>query len=190
MNRPGFNQNERLAMTLNGLESGGKHFNINEEQAEKLYKNEEINKFNDKVNEYVQKFERHANALDKAAQAFADSEVAEIRPVINNVIIRPFTNNPFQRIKKEGNIIVDLGGQKPTYKNDDTGNWEEEQNVTKQGVVLEVGPECKYLQRGDCVFYPRTSVMPIPFYKQGLELVNENRIIAVVNDNLKERFDK
>ena len=48
-----FNQNEKLAMTVNGLESGGMHFNVNEKQADDLVKNEAISKFNTQVDEYV-----------------------------------------------------------------------------------------------------------------------------------------
>ena len=175
-----FNQNEKLAMTINGLESGGMHFNVNEKRADDLAKNEAISKFNTQVDEYVNRFEEHAKALEKAVEEFTMSSKAEIRP---------FAENPFQRIKKVGRLIIDLGGQKPQFKNNDTGEIEEEENITKSGVIVEVGPECKWAQIGDCVFYPRTSIIPIPFYKQGLELVNESRLIAIVNDNLTERFN-
>lgn len=60
-----FNQNERLAMSVNGLESGGMHFNVNEEQADNLVKNEAISKFNTQVDEYVHRFEEHSKALEK-----------------------------------------------------------------------------------------------------------------------------
>lgn len=184
-----FNQNERLAMSVNGLESGGMHFNVNEKQAENLVKNEAISKFNTQVDEYVNRFEEHAKALEKAVSEFSMSSAAEIKPVGNYIIVKPFAENPFQRIKKSGGLIIDLGGQRPQYRNNDNGEIEEEENITKSGVIVEVGPECKWAQIGDCIFYPRTSVMPIPFYKQGLELVNETRLIAIINDNLTERFD-
>ena len=61
-----FNQNEKLAMTINGLESGGMHFNVNEKQADDLVKTEAISKFNTQVDEYVNRFEEHAKALEKA----------------------------------------------------------------------------------------------------------------------------
>jgi hypothetical protein len=32
------------------------------------------------------------------------------------------------------------------------------------------------------------SAVPVPFYKQGLILVNENRVLAVVNEGLTNRF--
>ena len=184
-----FNQNEKLAMTINGFESGGMHFNVNEKQADDLVKNEAISKFNTQVDEYVNRFEEHAKALEKAVEEFTMSSKAEIRPIGNYIIIKPFAENPFQRIKKVGGLIIDLGGQKPQYKNNDNGEIEEEENITKSGVIVEVGPECKWAQIGDCVFYPRTSIIPVPFYKQGLELVNEARLIAIVNDNLTERFN-
>jgi hypothetical protein len=68
-----FNQNEKLAMTVNGLESGGMHFNVNEKQADDLVKNEAISKFNTQVDEYVNRFEEHAKALEKAVEEFTKS---------------------------------------------------------------------------------------------------------------------
>ena len=60
-----FNQNEKLAMTVNGLESGGMHFNVNEKQADDLVKNEAISKFNTQVDEYVNRFEEHAKRSEE-----------------------------------------------------------------------------------------------------------------------------
>lgn len=161
---------------------------INEDQMKQAMESAHIDKMNDLIDSKIEKFEEHSKELLKAAEAFADANEFQVKPVVNNVIIKPFDFNPFQKIKKKGNLIIDMGGAAPTYRNNDTGEWEEEESVVKVGVVMELGPECKWLQIGDCVFYPRNSVMPVPFYKQNLELVNENRIIAIVNDNLKERF--
>ena len=37
--------------------------------------------------------------------------------------------NPFQRIKRDedSGLIIDLGGMKPQYKSNETGEWEEEE---------------------------------------------------------------
>ena len=189
MERINLNSNEKLAREVTGLESSAKHFVVNGKRADEIIENEARQKFNTQVDEYVNRFEEHAKALEKAVEEFTMSSKAEIRPIGNYIIIKPFAENPFQRIKKVGRLIIDTGGLKPQYKNNDTGEIEEEENITKSGVIVEIGPECKWAQIGDCVFYPRTSIIPIPFYKQGLELVNESRLIAIVNDNLTERFN-
>ena len=183
------NGKEKVAQDLIGMESTGTPIVVNGQRADVILANEKKGKFNTQVDEYVNRFEEHAKALEKAVEEFTMSSKAEIRPIGNYIIIKPFAENPFQRIKKVGRLIIDTGGLKPQFKNNDTGEIEEEENITKSGVIVEIGPECKWAQIGDCVFYPRTSIIPIPFYKQGLELVNESRLIAIVNDNLTERFN-
>lgn len=109
-------------------------------------------------------------------------------PLYRYILIKPFDENPFQQIKREGNIITDLGGQKPIYKSQETGMWEEEESYVHVGLVWEVGPETKYVKEGDVVMYNINSEVPVPFYKQGLVIVDECRITAVVNEDLKNRF--
>jgi hypothetical protein len=36
--------------------------------------------------------------------------------------------------------------------------------------------------------WTKTSEVPVPFFRQGLVLVNENRVIVTINEGLKERF--
>ena len=67
---------------------------------------------------------------------------------------------------------------------------EEEEQFIKVGVIQEVGPECKWCEPTDTVFYTKNSAVPVPFYKQGLILVNETRILSVVNEGLTNRFNK
>ena len=164
---------------------------MNQRSLQKMAEQDAVEKANKFIDEQVEKFDNHAKELAKAAQAFANSSsCAEIRPLCNNVIIKPLDTNPFQKITKVGSLILDMGGAAPTYKNSDTGEIEEEESIVKVGMVVEIGPDCKWVHTGDCVFYPTTSILPIPFYKQGFYHICENRIVAIVNDDLKERFDK
>ena len=87
-------------------------------------------------------------------------------------------------------LIIDCGGLAPEYKNTDNGATEEEEQFIKVGVIQEVGPECKWCKPDDTIFYTKPSAVPVPFYKQGLQLVCENRVLAVVNEGLTERFNK
>ena len=62
--------------------------------------------------------------------------------------------------------------------------------IIKVGSVVEVGHKCEFLKPGDVVFYTIASETMVPFFKQGFVVVNENRIMAVVNEGLTERRDK
>ena len=70
-----------------------------------------------------------------------------------------------------------------------TGKYEEQKQFIITGCVVEVGPEVKYLQEGDVVYYRVDTAVPVPFLKQGLVSINENQVIAVVNEGLTERFN-
>lgn len=152
---------------------------------------EAVTKFNQEVDDYVEKLEKHQDLLNQyTKEMVSDLHSLEIAPVYEGVLIKPYEENPFQRIKKEGNIIVDLGGQKPSYKSNDTGEWEEEESFIKVGLVIEVGPTCKYIKPGDAVMWRKPSETPVPFYKQGLVLVNEHSIMVAINEGLTERYGK
>ena len=107
---------------------------------------------------------------------------------LNN--IKPFEENPFQMIKREGSIIVDLGGQKPTYKSHETGEIEEEEQFIHVGTVVDNGPACKWIREGDIVMWRKVSETPVPFYKQGLVLVSEQSIMTAINEGLTARFNE
>lgn len=183
------NANEKLAMATTGMEGTGEHFIVNGESAEKLMQQEEISKFNNAVDEYVDKFEKHNKALEQYAKDLADDmEGLEIMPMFNYALIKPFENNPFQQIKRtDSGIITDLGGMTPTYKSNETGQIEEEERFIKVGTVIETGHKCEFLQPGDVVIYTVASEMPVPFYKMGFVVVSEQRIMAVINEKLTER---
>lgn len=182
-------QNEKLAKAITGLESGGLQFAVNAQSLEDLAKTEAASKFNNQVDEYVEKLDKHAQLLEQYKELLAsDLSKIELKPLYEGILIKPFEENPFQRIKKEGNIIVDLGGQRPVYKSHETGEYEEEEQFIHVGTVIEAGPMAKYIQEGDVVMWRKPSETPIPFYKQGFVLVNEHSIIAVANEGLTERF--
>jgi co-chaperonin GroES (HSP10) len=164
-------------------------FAVNTQSLEDLAKTEAASKFNNQVDEYVEKLDKHAQLLEQYKELLAsDLSKIELKPLYEGILIKPFEENPFQRIKKEGNIIVDLGGQRPVYKSHETGEYEEEEQFIHVGTVIEAGPMAKYIQEGDVVMWRKPSETPIPFYKQGFVLVNEHSIIAVANEGLTERF--
>ena len=184
------NSHEKLALATTGMEGTGQHFVMNGEQADQILAREKQLKFNTAINDYVDKFEKHNQALEDYAKKLSeDMHGLEIMPMFGYALIKPFETNPFQQIKisKNSGIITDLGGLAPTYKSNETGEIEEEEQYIKVGTVIEVGHKCEFLKEGDIVFYTIASECMIPFFKQGFVVVNENRIMAVVNEKLTER---
>jgi len=119
-----------------------------------------------------------------------DINKAEIKPMFTRILVKPFKQNPFQKIEIKNGIIVDTGGYNPhTQFNQQTGRYEEQDQFIMTGCVIEVGPETKYLKEGDVVYYRRDTSIPVPFFKQDLISLAESQIIAVVNEGLEDRFN-
>ncbi len=182
------NKNEKLAQDLIGMEGDGKAFTVNGKNANDILMEEQADKFNEGVNRINDKFEKHNQALMEYAKAIShDINGLEIMPGTSYLLIKPFAKNPFQEVKIEGGIITDLGGMTPEYKSNETGEIEQEKEFIKVGTVIETGYECKFVQPGDVVFYTIASENMIPFFRQGFVTVAENRVMAIVNENLTER---
>ena len=186
-------ENEKIAQSIVGLESEGIRMNMADNQSiEEMIDREKAVKFNDQVDKYIEKFDKHANILKEYAESFNENmNSIEIKPMFARILVKPFEQNPFQKIKRsDSGIIIDIGGMAPTYKNSDTGEWEEERQFIVTGTVVDCGPDVKYLNQGDVVFYRVDTSVPVPFFKQGLVSLAENQIIAVVNEGLTDRFNE
>ena len=192
MEHPILSENEKIAMRVAG-ESTSRITTLDGRDAKDIIAERNIKKFNEEVDSFAEKFEKHStNLTEFADKVNKNVENIEIMPIGNYVLCKQFDENPFQRIVRDSQsgLILDLGGMKPQYKNTDNGEIEEEQQFIKVGVIQEVGPECKWCIPGDTIFFTKPSAVPVPFYKQGLQLVCENRVLAVVNEDLTERFSK
>ena len=192
MDRPILNEKEKLAQHIAG-ETTIRILAMDGTSAEDVIRDRNRKKFNDKVDEYVERFEKHSTNLQEYAEKVNQNvENVEIMPIGNYVICKQFDINPFQRMVKDSKsgLILDAGGFAPTHNNTDSGKEDEEDDLfILTGVIQEVGPECKWTKPGDAIFFTKPSMVPIPFYKQQLVLVNETRILAVVNEGLTERFN-
>ena len=183
---------EQLAMDLAG-ESTTRIMALDGTTADDVVYKRNTEKFNEQVDKWSEKFEKHNTNIKEFAEHINNNvENIEIMPLGNYVLVKQFEQNPFQRIVRDSKsgLIIDTGGFAPEYHNTDNGEIEEEEAFILVGVVQEVGPECKYLKEGDAVFYPKPACIPVPFYKQQLVQINETRVLAVVNENLTERFKK
>ena len=191
MNHPILSENEKLAMRVAG-ESTSRIMTLDGKTAEDVIEERNIKKFNKQVDEYKEKLDEYYASLDQQVENIAGKiEDIEIMPIGNYVIGRHFKDNPFQRIVRDekSGLIIDTGGNPIHYKNTDSGEWEEEKSFIKVIMVVEVGPECKYVKPNDIIMTTEPSLTPVPFYKQNLQLVNETRVICVINEKLKERFE-
>jgi hypothetical protein len=190
--RPILSENEKLALRMAG-DTTSRIMTLDGRTADDIIEERNVKNFNKQVDNYVEQLNEHSKNLEEYSKKIAENiESIEIMPIGNYVLVKQFDENPFQRIVKDSKsgLILDLGGQKPQYKNTDNGEIEEEENFIKVGVIQEVGPECKWCEPSDTVFYTKNSAVPVPFYKQGLILVNETRILSVVNEGLTNRFNK
>ena len=192
MEHPILSENEKIAMNIAG-ESTSRITTLDGRTADDIIKERNTKRFNEEVDSFAEKFEKHSTNLEEFADKVnANVENIEIMPIGNYLLVKQFEENPFQRIVRDSKsgLILDMGGMKPQYKNTDNGQIEEEEQFIKVGVIQEAGPECKWCVPGDTIFYTKPSAVPVPFYKQNLQLVCENRVLAVVNENLTERFNK
>lgn len=146
--------------------------------------------FNNKVeeeteawNQRIAEQEQHAKEMEEKMRDL------EIVPINSYVMVQPYKKNPFQKLEvtKTGIILPEYMG---TFKNPDSGEEDQEENLSVQALVIEVSPLCKFVREGDVVYYRRACGVPIPFFSQGLEVVAEQQIHAVVNSGLKKRFSK
>ena len=191
-------QEEKMAQDIFG--TNGVNFHMGENKIdvskgigtrsniEDLFEKEKARKFNTQVDEYTERLEKHVEGLKEAGEQLGNIESVEIKPMFNRILITPFKQNPFQRIKVENGIITDMGGLAPEFKNMDNGRIEEMEQMIITGAVQEVGPEVKYIVPGDVIMYRKETAMPVPFFKQGLMCIAETQVIAVVNEGLEARF--
>lgn len=189
--RTELNGKEKLAQVVNGMESTGTPVVVNGKSADIILAEEKKGRFNTKVDEYIDKFEKHNKALESYAEELSkDINGLEILPMGSYALIKPFESNPFQRVKVESGIITDLGGYTPTYKSHEDGQIHEEEQFIHVGTVIDTGWKCEFLKAGDVVFYTTASEAMVPFFKQGFVVVAESRIMAVVNEKLTERKNR
>ena len=184
-------ENEKMTNQVLG-DNNAQTFFMNGQSGKDYLHQEAVNKFNDAVDREAARQEEYFTDINKYAQEVNENiKNIEIMPISNYVLVKPFKENPFQRIvKTESGLILDTGGLRPEFKNTDTGEIQEEEQFIFTGVVQEVGPDCRFIHKGDVVMYPKSREVPVPFYKQGLVVINETGIIVTINEGLTERFDE
>lgn len=182
---------EKLMQNALGVDVDRAVFNMSESDINTILDKEKSRKFNNELEKYQDKLESNNRTLEETQQQLSyDINKAEIKPMFSRVLVKPFKVNPFQQMKIENGIIVDAGGYTPHLDlNPVTGKYEEQKELIVTGCVVEIGPDIKYLQEGDIIYYRVDTSVPVPFLKQGLVSLDEKQIIAVINEGLNERFN-
>lgn len=165
--------------------------NMSENTIDNIIEKENSIKFNNQVEAYNEQLEKNNREFNESVEGVQyDINRAEIKPMFSRLIVKPFKQNPFQQMTVKNGLIVDTGGYTPHAQlNPMTGKYEEQKQFIVTGCVVEVGPDTKYLQEGDVVYYRIDTAVPVPFFKQGFISIDEKQIIAVVNEGLTERFN-
>nr|DAT00310.1 MAG TPA: mHsp60, mHsp10, Mitochondrial, Chaperonin, Complex, Symmetric [Caudoviricetes sp.] len=160
-----------------------------ENQLEREFRKAKIDKVNEDYESVSKAISEQYETLEKLNKEIEDKHGSvEIMPLTSYLLVEPFKFNPFQKIEKDntsGLILssnLDLG-----QKSQETGEHEFNQQYIKVGTVVESGTECKFVKPGDMVIYNVASENMLAFYDTNFVVVNEQRILAVVNDKLTDR---
>ena len=185
-----FSNNEKFAQEL--VKSADNIFTMNEGDINDVITKEKKIKFNNEVNKHEEELKAQQEVIENYQNEIASKvNTIEIKPLFNRIMVKPFAANPFQKLTVENGIITDIGGLNPNIEfNRDTGEYQERDQNIVVATVVEVGPECKYIQPGDTVFYLKSLPTPVPFFKQGFWTLKEDNVIAVVNEGLSERYGR
>ncbi len=108
----------------------------------------------------------------------------EIMPLYTNVMILPYSTNPYAALITKSGLMLTEG----EFDSQDSGEHEKLDLFIACASVIEVGPDTKYVQVGDDVFFDTRSARPIPFMRQGFFNISEQNLVSIMNDNVKERI--
>lgn len=187
--RTNFTEQEKLAQRLGGAESDRMISLNSDRDLKKIAEREAVNRYNDSVDEYMEKLDNYKKTLEEDVNKLAaNMNNIECKPLYDKIHVVPFATNPFQKIKKDGSIIIDTGGLTPETLSQETGKMEKEEPYIIVGNVIDVGHDVKYVKPGDAVMYIRPNQIAVPLYNTGLMCISERSIIAVINEGLSERF--
>lgn len=153
---------------------------ITKEAAVEMH-NKAIDRYTESLNNKIK------DDLKRAEEITEKMTNMEIMPSGMYILCKPYAKNPYQKIEvtDSGLIIPEYTGK---FKNPDSGEEDTEEQLTVVATVLEVGPLVKYVKSGDDIYYRKHQGVPVPFFRQGLEVVAETQIQVIINSGLKERF--
>lgn len=187
-----FNESSVLSRKGNGSIPVLSDGTVSSNNAFDRYEESIMEEHNNLVGEQINKWDEKQRELDESiAQVMNSVENIDIRPFGRYVLVKPFSANPFSRMKtlENGFIVPEFD---PSYKDDGTGEIREMLKIVEFAKVVEVpvGNENDniFVERGDIVFYQSPEAIPLPYYNQGFKLVALQSIKAIIND--RKRFER
>ena len=129
------------------------------------------------------------NAMEELLKNSADNIVnnnldsintddVDIIPCNATIIVKPYDVNPYRRVDTTSSgLIVGIESDN-TYKSNETGELEQNNEVIHCGKVIAIGPLCKNINVGDDVYYTTFSMVPVPFRKMGYVAISESLLIC------------
>lgn len=119
------------------------------------------------------------NIVNKNTKDINRNDV-QIIPINFGVLIKPYEENPYRMIEQtESGLIVGIESTK-RYKSNETGEYEDNQQLITCGKVIATGPECKNVKVGDDVYFAIHFATPIPFRKKGYYEISEQNIFCKI----------
>lgn len=107
-----------------------------------------------------------------------NEEEVDILPVNTLVLIKFYEDEPYKAIETTSNGLIIGIESTHKYKSNETGEMEEDIQITACAKVLAVGPECKNVKVGEDIFVPKSFCKPIPFRKKGFYLIAEQSVLC------------
>lgn len=108
----------------------------------------------------------------------------EIMPLYSYLMVEFYNENPYEVKQTETGLKLTTG----THESPDSGELEQKDQWFRVAKVLEAGPECKYVHAGDDVYLDIRGCRPFPWNGGIYWNAAEQNIIAVMADDLTERF--
>ena len=129
-------------------------------------------------NAYDQLLDNVANTIVENNLEDVCLDDVDIVPCNASVLILPYEKNPYREVTTtESGIIVGIESSK-TYKSNETGEIEQNNDVIRVGKVIAHGPACQNVEDGDDVFFTTYSMTPVPFRKKGYVIVGEGLLMC------------
>ena len=110
----------------------------------------------------------------------------EIMPLYSMVLVELYKENPYEQLETETGLKLTAGA----FDNPDTGNRDKKEFNSTAAHIIEVGPDCKYAHAGDDCFIDLRATRPICFRGNYYFITAEQNIVALLGDELSERFKK
>lgn len=155
---------------------------------ESIEKRQQKTKIEETIDKKAAELDRNKKIAEQTIQSLGASlDELSLKPYGEYVLIQPYSTNPFmgEHRTESGIILVDQGVGE--HFSQETGEWDKDDLGIVTGMVLETGPTCKYVKKGDIVYYTIQSTIPIPFFHQGWVVIHEGRVLALVNSDLDTR---